>query len=172
MLYFKTNGVAVPWDGDLIDDIRHPQNIEILWSDAQLATIGLYRPKPGAATPPGQQIVSSEVGVVDGVVRWVHTFADLPPPSPNSYRLTMRQLRGGLVDHGFGANFIANVIAAMPEGQARERALVWSEETVDGIEWAHPITQALISAAATANPSFTLELAAEMWIEAAGGGEW
>jgi phage terminase large subunit GpA-like protein len=36
----------------------------------------------------------------------------------------------GLVDHGFGANFIANVIAAMPEGQARERAVVWSEETV------------------------------------------
>lgn len=35
-----------PWDGAPINDIRHPPNIEAIWSDAELAAIGLQRPVP------------------------------------------------------------------------------------------------------------------------------
>lgn len=95
-----------------------------------------------------------------------------PPPTPSTdpadYKLTMRQLRLGLVENGFGANFIPNVIASqIPPGVERDRATVWYEETVEGIEWGHPMTQALIAAAAQFNPAFTSELAAQMWLEAA-----
>jgi hypothetical protein len=38
------------WNGEAINDIRHPRNIEQLWSAAELAKIGLER-----YTPPKQE---------------------------------------------------------------------------------------------------------------------
>lgn len=42
-----------PWDtSQLIGDVRYPLNIETLWTDEELAAIGLARPAPAAPHPP------------------------------------------------------------------------------------------------------------------------
>lgn len=86
-----------------------------------------------------------------------------PPPTPTlaNTPLSMRQLRLGLVENGFGAGFISAAIAAMPPGIDRDRATVWYEETKTGVQWNHPMTQALIAAS-----GLTTEQAAAMWMAA------
>lgn len=170
MLYFKIDGAAVQWNGELISDIRYPRNIEVLWSDAELAEIGLFHPLPADPAPPGKIAVGETVQIVGDNVKVVLTLEDEPPPpppppppstDPADYPLSMRQLRLGLVENGFGAGFIPAAIAAMPPGIDRDRATVWYEETKTGVQWNHPMTQALIAAS-----GLTTEQAAAMWMAA------
>lgn len=46
LLYVKTNA---EWLGEAIDGVRHPLNIESLWSDSELALIGLQKYVPPVA---------------------------------------------------------------------------------------------------------------------------
>lgn len=95
---------------------------------------------------------------------WV--LPEVPEPTPADVPLSMRQLRLGLVRNGFPVDFVKQAIAAIEDDLERAEATIWYEET-SSVEWAHPMTQALMATAATVNPAFTLELAATMWMEAA-----
>jgi hypothetical protein len=48
------------WNGERINDVLYPRNIAALWSDAELAEIGLYRAKTPTTIPDGK-VVGSEV---------------------------------------------------------------------------------------------------------------
>ena len=155
MLYFKIDGQAVGWNGEHIADIRYSSNIELLWSDAELAAIGLFRPLPADPLPDGKMSVGETVQIVGGAVKFVLELQDIPPtpepepepePPPNvpaSFPLSNRQLRLGLIRNGIGLASVAAVIAAIPDDVARDEATVWWEYS-DPIHWDHPMTQTLI----------------------------
>lgn len=90
-----------------------------------------------------------------------------PELTPADVPLSMRQLRLGLVRNGFPVDFVQQAISAIEDDLERAEATIWYEET-STVDWSHPMTQALMAAAAAVNPAFTLELAATMWMEAAG----
>lgn len=70
---------ATPWRGERINGVLPPGNAAQLWSDAELAAIGLYRPQQPVTIPEGKQ-VSATVALVDGVVRFA--LEDIPPEPP------------------------------------------------------------------------------------------
>jgi hypothetical protein len=73
----------------------------------------------------------------------------------------MRQLRLGLLlIGGFPATFIQDAITAIPDTTERGVAQIWYDESAT-VEWEHPMTQQLISAA-----GITTEQAAAMWMQA------
>lgn len=79
MLYRETPQGFVGWIGEPIDGIKHPLNIEALWSAQDLVAIGLYRPE--VPVIPDNKIVTGEiVARVNGVVTYVYTLEDAPPP--------------------------------------------------------------------------------------------
>jgi hypothetical protein len=81
--------------------------------------------------------------------------------SPSSNPLTMRQLRLGLLlIGGFPATFIQDAITAISDATQRGVAQIWYDESAT-VEWEHPMTQQLISAA-----GITTEQAAAMWMQA------
>lgn len=67
-----------PWAGERIGDVQHSPQIEALWTDEQLAEIGLYRPEPGEDPPEGYQVASSAPQWIDGVMRYVNVFEPIP----------------------------------------------------------------------------------------------
>ena len=46
-----------PWRGEPLNDITHPLNIEDVWTDGELAAVGLVKAKP-FVVPDGKQIVA------------------------------------------------------------------------------------------------------------------
>jgi len=66
------------WWGEAIDGVSHPQDIETLWSEADLAAIRLFAPAPAEDVLAGKQIASTSVQRVAGVVRYVHLLEDAP----------------------------------------------------------------------------------------------
>lgn len=80
------------WAGEAIDDIRHPLNIEQLWTAEELAAVGLYLPADADAVPDGKMVTSTDVERVAGVVKYVNTLADAPPA--NLAPLALVQLAG------------------------------------------------------------------------------
>lgn len=163
MLYKETANGFEPWNpAETINSIRYPPNIEQLWEADELANLSLYQPQPGNVIPAGKIITSTSVQRVDGVVKYVHELADASPSEPADIDLTMRQLRLGLKNiGGFPMNFIPDVInSAIPEGTHREDAIIWYEETMI-VEWAHPMTQALMLLSGISE-----ENAEAMWIAA------
>jgi hypothetical protein len=56
LAYEVSPGVYAPWNGELLggdDGVRHPLNVEELWSDADLLAAGLYRTRRDFAPPAG-----------------------------------------------------------------------------------------------------------------------
>ncbi|WP_336800667.1 DUF4376 domain-containing protein [Kaistia sp. MMO-174] len=74
-LYFAS---LVPWQGERIDGVLYPPTIADLWTGAQLAAIGLYRPLPADPVPQGKRVLGTAPQWVDGVMRYVHTLEDVP----------------------------------------------------------------------------------------------
>lgn len=66
----------VRWTGELINDVRHPLNIEQLWTVEQLAEIGLYEPLPSDPIPRGKVFVGKEIKEINGIVKWVNIQQD------------------------------------------------------------------------------------------------
>lgn len=89
MLYLEDGpGYFVEWRGEPLDDVRHPLNIEQLWSADELADINLYVPVD-PDIPAGKRVVSQTVQRVNGIVTFVHVLGDEPgsvdaqfPPMP------------------------------------------------------------------------------------------
>lgn len=85
-----------------------------------------------------------------------------PPPStkPESYPLSARQLRLGLIDNGYSLADIVTILDAIADPVIRDQAQVWWEFTND-IHWDHDWTQILI-----AMMGISKEQAAAMWMSA------
>lgn len=87
MLVYTSN-INIEWRGEPItdpdtgDDIRHPRNIEKLWSKADLNHIGLAPLVKTPADPPEGQIVDTTSRVlIDGECHVQYTYKDIPPPT-------------------------------------------------------------------------------------------
>lgn len=73
----------------VIDDVQHGWQVVELWSDADLAEIGVYRVTP-AVPPEGYEIVSACIKRLGGVVKQV--LVTRPSP-PRPLKASARQLR-------------------------------------------------------------------------------
>jgi hypothetical protein len=77
--YLETNGSFALWAGEPINGRLHSRQIATLWTDAQLAAIGLFRPVAAAPIPDGHYVTATSVQRVEGVVQFVHTTAPIVP---------------------------------------------------------------------------------------------
>jgi hypothetical protein len=117
--------------------ISHPANVLTLWSDAELATIGVY-PVVDDPIPEGQIATGSTLALDGDVVRRSWTLEPAPPPSvPAS--VTPLQIRRALLAQG-----LLDDVQAFVEASSLETRMAW--------EYAIQIDRdnELISAAATA----------------------
>lgn len=77
------------WNGEPLNGIRHPLNIEQLWAVDELTAVGLGKPNLFAA-PVGKRIVpgSQPTYTLDGqkVVHESYPVEDIPPPSAAELR--------------------------------------------------------------------------------------
>jgi hypothetical protein len=82
MLVIKTDDGLVPWNGEPIHGTSHPLNIEQLWSDEELAAVGLRRvadqPVPDDKVATGWTLEQTPAGVQN-----VPALEDKPPPVPS-----------------------------------------------------------------------------------------
>jgi len=77
MLYIETpTDTFTPWDLGPIAGIRHPRNIEQLWTDAELAAIGLFKAVE-TTIPVDMRSTGTDIQRVAGVVTKVHTLANI-----------------------------------------------------------------------------------------------
>lgn len=77
--------------------VLHPWQIVELWSDTELAAIGIYRVQP-TLIPAGKSLRGYTFARVAGVVKQMLTLADLPAAPPPS--ATPRQIRLALTQIG------------------------------------------------------------------------
>lgn len=75
-LYRVLNSIAVRWEGEPINGVKHPLNIENKWAEKELSKIGLYKPLPPDDIPDGKISVGRVVKYIDGSVKWVHILKD------------------------------------------------------------------------------------------------
>ncbi len=90
---------VVPFGATVLHEgVMHPWQVIELWSDAELASIDVYR-VVSVDVPPGKRLIEQTfTRNDDGVVIAVGVFEDLDPPSP---ALTRRQVILGLRADGF-----------------------------------------------------------------------
>ena len=77
MLFLKTKDAYPEWRGEAIGDIKHPLNIEALWSDDELEKVGLFK----AAEPPipdGKLVTGRHAELIDDVLTIVYDLQDKP----------------------------------------------------------------------------------------------
>lgn len=165
MLYFKTDTGVTQWLGTPIGDTSYPHTIEDLWSDQELAKLGLYRAQEPDPVPAGKITTGETVELVDGKVKRVYVLTDAPGPifpstNPSDYDLADWQLRKGLVYNGYSLEAIEATIKAIPDQAEREmRWLAWDRPAV--IRWDSPTTQAFIAWLGIPSP-----YAVDMWLMA------
>lgn len=88
--------VFVAWQGEPINGVQHPPEIETIWSAAELAACNLFVPKPADPVPAGKVITSTLVQRVTGV-QYVHVTED----APVLRRLVRKStVQGRLIDAG------------------------------------------------------------------------
>ena len=104
-----------PWDGSRIDGTAYPANIEQLWSDADLAAIGLARFTP-FVLPDGQVAVGQARYQLqpDGTIAEVFDTTSAPPVPPAAIPksvVTARIIAAG--KNAQGQSYIALAQAAL-----------------------------------------------------------
>jgi len=109
LYYLETDGQqAVRWRGEPINGIRHPKNIEKIWTDAELEAIGLCRPAPFDPLPEGHIAVegSERVEVVGGVPKQVRDTMPAIEAERAKMKVSRFQFTEALRDAGQLQNFI------------------------------------------------------------------
>lgn len=160
MLYRRINGQPIPWTGEILGGVRHPLSIEEKFTVLALSEIGLERVVEADPVPDGKQIVSTSVQLVNNQIKYIHELEDIPPPSPDDFILTPRQLRLAIIRNGLTIQMIQNLIDNIPDLVMREETQIYWEYS-DRIRWSHPTTQALI-----AMLGIPLVQAESMWLAA------
>lgn len=141
MLYLEIESGFVAWDRELIDGIRYQRAILKNWSPEELAAIGLYAPAEADAIPEGKVVASTSVQRVDGVVKFVHTLEDAPPPAVPAL-VSMRQARLALL----GAGLLSLIDAAIDDMDEPDRSAARIEwEYATELRRDHPLITALAS---------------------------
>jgi len=142
-LYKETDKGFEPWLGEPINNVRYPTNIEALWTPEELDKLGLVQPKDDG--PPPDKIVTGTTLVrsKDGSVHVVYIAEDPPPPDPEDYPLTARQIRLGLIRNGVALSAVQAAINALPTALQRDEAQIYWEFSTE-YHWEHPMTQALL----------------------------
>jgi hypothetical protein len=79
MLYRETESGFDQWIGKPINGIKYPSNIEELWSAEDLAAIGLYKPYE-PSIPDGKIVTGETIQRIGGIVTYVYTLENAPPP--------------------------------------------------------------------------------------------
>lgn len=126
-LYLETGSGFVRWNGEAIDGILHPRSIKQNWTAEDLAAIGLYAPVEADPIPEGKISTGQVVERVEGVVKYVHTLDDAPPPAVPTV-VSMRQARLALL----GAGLLSQVdvaINGMDEPNKSTARIEWEYAT-------------------------------------------
>ncbi len=138
-LYRVENDKAVQWNGESINDVSHPRNIEQVWSDEELNAIGLYKLLPGDDIPAGKEIVSEVIGVVDGSPKIVRVFQDIDMDKKRKGMTTTRlQLKAVLLQYGL----LDKIDALVAQSDALTQ-MAWTEAS--RFERSSPLVIALAS---------------------------
>lgn len=96
MLYLETLfDTFIRWNNEPINGIRYPRSISN-WSPEDLASIGLYVPKPADPVPEGKIVIGQSVQRIGGVVKWVNELADAPEHDPEQ---TIEKFRVAIQSH-------------------------------------------------------------------------
>ena len=77
MLFIKTKDGYPEWHGEAIGDTKHPLNIEALWTDDELANVGLFK----AVEPPipdGKLVIGRHAELINDVLTIVYDLQDKP----------------------------------------------------------------------------------------------
>lgn len=131
MLYYKNQDdtIGLTWKGEPIDGVRHPKAVEKLWSDAELAAVGLY--KKVVNTVDNSTTVNTKTEISDPVFdgeKFVvtetvsdQTTEEIKDSLP---ALTPRQLRLGLLAAGYNDTAIRAKLNTIVEPELREAALI------------------------------------------------
>lgn len=136
-----------PWSGEPINDITYSPDIADVWTDAELKKLKLFRPAPADQTIPEGKIVEAiTVKRIDGVVKFVWTFADEPIPSeitPLQARKALRQINAFAAVAAFVETlsdeereeweYATRIRRDNPIIAAGATALGWTPEQVDGL---------------------------------------
>lgn len=126
MLYLESgDGAFTAWTGLPVADVMYPLSIEGLWSDEELAAIGLFKPvDPGV--PEGKVAISFTVERVEGVVTKVYVLDDAPPPPfENLSRPAFLFMMGKL---GIDKETVYGLIDQMPDGDEKTLARIVFDE--------------------------------------------
>jgi hypothetical protein len=83
-LYREAEQGFTQWNGERIDGVLYPLNIEQMWPGADLAAIGLYQPLPSDPVPPGKVMTATRVERVNGAVKFVNDLDDAPAYLPST----------------------------------------------------------------------------------------
>lgn len=117
-------GEFAPWEGEPIDGVCHPLNIELLWSPEELAKLGLYAPAKPDEIGPGKVEVTRSVKRVDGVVKWVVEAQDEPPkPLPP---LTPIDFKLGMLTLNVTPDQVDQLIEQMPDPDRMIAKIYWT----------------------------------------------
>ena len=114
-LWMDDSGTFREWDGrEKIGAVSYQPNIGDLWSDEDLAAIGLYKPAV-PAVPPGKVVASKSVQRVNGVVTFVYVLESVPLADLNriQFEFMVEKLQIGPA--------IEAAIEAMPVGTELEQ---------------------------------------------------
>lgn len=98
-VYLENAGAFTQWRGEPIGGIIHSTQIAALWSDAELAEVGLYRPAAADPIPAGHRVTATSVQRVSGVVKFVFSSEPIVPTADDVDAERDRRIAG---DFTFG----------------------------------------------------------------------
>lgn len=142
MLFRIINDDLVQWQGEPLNDIRHPLSI-INWSEEELEAIGLYKVQSADEVPEGKIIISQHIDLINGRPKYVNVLGDPKVYGPGDFNLTARQLRLGLVRNGISLSSVQEMIDNIPDPMIRDEAQIYWQFS-SYINWDHPMTQTLM----------------------------
>lgn len=100
-LFKYENEEFVQWNGEPIEGVSYPFNIENMWSYESLASVGLYRPQEPLPVPEGFKIVSTKPGwAEDGYVRYIHELEEIEISHSSINQECMRRIEMGFLFNG------------------------------------------------------------------------
>lgn len=120
MLYKRTGNAFTAWNGEPINGIQYPTNIEFMWSANQLAAITLYQAAPADAIPVGKYSTGQTVNVVGGIIKYVNILEDITP-----LMLTDKRATAYLAIVSQTNGLTSSILDSYPEG---EKALWLAKE--------------------------------------------
>ena len=117
MLYRETSpNTFTVWNGEPINDIQHPLEIERVWSSEQLNAVGLYRIEIETDIPEGKRSTGFTIEMINGVLNKVHSLDDVAAPDLDEMISNVDAERDKRISQGF--TFNGEMFQSRPEDLA------------------------------------------------------